>query len=350
MNQRICVGITSFGMSGTVFHGPLLKHHSNFTVKRIVERSKNNSREMFPDALISRSIEDLLGDDEIQLGLVNTPDQTHFEITRQALQAGKNVVVEKPFTQTVAQGEELIALAREKRVMLTVFQNRRWDGDFLTVQDIVKKRLLGRLVDFESHYDRYRYGIQPETWKERADAEAGVLYNLGSHMIDQALVLFGMPEAVTAHTRIVRNRSEVEDWYDIKLHYRDLTVCTKCSYLVRESGPRYILHGTLGSFIKYGLDPQEEALKQGHVPGEPGWGKESQEWWGVLNTEVNGMQRKVIVETKPGNYAAFYNDVYDCIVHHTHPPVNPEDALNVIRIIEASKKSNQERRTVTFGE
>ena len=346
MKDTIGVGIASFGLSGRVFHAPLIRHNKKFAIKRIIERSKDDTRMLYPGVAVSKSFDDLLNDEAIELVVVNTPDQTHFEFARKVLQAGKHVVVEKPFTQTVVQGKELIALARERGLMLTVFHNRRWDGDFLTVQEIIKKKVLGRLVDFESHYDRYRYAIQQDTWKERADAGAGLIYNLGSHMIDQALVLFGMPEAVTAHTRIVRTQGEVDDWYDIKLHYRDLNVCTKSSYLVRELGPRYILHGTLGSFIKHGLDPQEEALKQGQAPGATDWGKESQEWWGLLNTEVNGTQRKVIVETRPGNYDAFYDGVYDCIVHRTNPPVKPEEALNVIRIIEAAKRSNDERRTI----
>ena len=333
MEQTIGVGIATFGLSGRVFHAPLLRHNRKFAIKRIIERSKDDAQTLYPEVVVSKSFEDLLNDEAIDLVVVNTPDQTHFEFATKALQAGKHVVVEKPFTQTVAQGEQLIALAQEKGLMLTVFQNRRWDGDFLTVREIVKKKMLGRLVDFESHFDRYRYAIEPDTWKERAEAGAGLMYNLGSHMIDQALVLFGMPDAVTAHSRIVRSRGEVDDWYDIKLHYRDLNVCTKSSYLVKELGPRYILHGTLGSFIKHGLDPQEEALRKGQAPGETDWGKESHEWWGLLNTEVNGTQRRVIVETKPGNYGAFYDDVYDCIVHRTNPPVKPEEALNVIRII-----------------
>jgi predicted dehydrogenase len=348
MDRIIGVGIASFGLSGKVFHAPLIKHNKRFAIKRIIERSKDEASALYPDAVVSRSIDDLLNDEAIELVVVNTPDKTHFEFAKRAIQAGKHLVVEKPFTQTVAQGEELIALAHEKGLMLTVFQNRRWDGDFLTVHEIIKKKMLGRLVDFESHYDRYRYAFLPDTWKEQSDAGAELVYNLGSHMIDQALVLFGMPEAVTAHIRIVRSRSVVDDWYDIKLHYRDLTVCTKSSYLVRELGPRYILHGTLGSFIKHGLDPQEEALKQGRSPGEADWGKEQQEWWGLLNTEVHGTQRKVIVETKPGNYSAFYGDVYDSIVHHTHPPVKAEQALDVIRIIEAAKKSNAERKTISL--
>ena len=346
MEQAIGVGIASFGLSGRVFHAPLIRHNKKFAIKHIIERSKEDAGKLYPDAAITKSFGDLLNDESIRLVIVNTPDQTHFEFAKKVLQVGKHVVVEKPFTQTVAQGEDLIALAQEKGLMLTVFHNRRWDGDFLTVQGIVKKKTLGRLVDFESHFNRYRYAIQPDTWKERADAGAGLIYNLGSHMIDQALVLFGMPEAVTGHTRIVRTRGEVDDWYDIRLHYRDLNVCTKSSYLVRELGPRYILHGTLGSFIKHGLDPQEDSLRRGEVPGGPDWGKESQEWWGLLNTEVNGTQRRVVVETRPGNYSAFYDGVYDCIVHHADPPVRPEEALNVIRIIEAAKRSNQERRTM----
>jgi scyllo-inositol 2-dehydrogenase (NADP+) len=346
MERTIGVGIASFGLSGRVFHAPLITHDKKFALKHIIERSKDDARKLYPGIAVSKSFEDLLDDETIELVVVNTPDQTHYEFTRNALLAGKHVVVEKPFTQTVAQGEELIALSRVKGLMLTVFHNRRWDGDFLTVQDIIRNKLLGRLVDFESHFDRYRYGIQPDTWKEQADAGAGLVYNLGSHMIDQALVLFGMPDAVTAQTRIVRPRGEVVDWYDIVLHYREHNVRTKSSYLVRELGPRYVLHGTLGSFIKHGLDPQEEALRLEKSPGGSDWGKESQEWWGLLNTEVNGMQRKVIVETKPGNYSAFYADVYDCIVHHTHPPVQPAEALNVIRIIEAAKKSSEERKTI----
>jgi scyllo-inositol 2-dehydrogenase (NADP+) len=346
MEQTVGVGIASFGLSGRVFHAPFIRLNKKFAIKRIIERSKDEARKSYPEVAVSRSFEDLLNDPEIALVVVNTPDLTHFEFTKKALQAGKHVVVEKPFTQSAVQGEELIALAQEKGLMLTVYQNRRWDGDFLTVKEIIKNKMLGRLVDFESHFDRYRFAIQPDTWKEQANAGASLIYNLGSHMIDQALVLFGMPEAVTAHIRVVRSRGEADDWYDIKLHYHDLNVCTKGSYLVREVGPRYILHGTLGSFVKHGIDPQEDTLNQGQAPGGPDWGKESQEWWGLLNTEVNGTQRRVIVETKPGNYGAFYDGVYDCIVHRTNPPVKPEEALNVIRIIEAAKRSNQERRTV----
>jgi scyllo-inositol 2-dehydrogenase (NADP+) len=344
-NQKIIVGIASYGMSGKVFHAPLLISHENFQVKRIIERSGSEAKERHPDVIVSKTFDDLLGDEEIDLVIVNTPDGTHFELTKKCLEAGKHIVVEKPFTPTVQEGRELIELARRKRRMLSVFQNRRWDGDFLTVRKIVEEHALGRLVDYEAHYDRYSSPVERNSWKEQKAAGAGVIYNLGSHMIDQALVLFGMPEAVTAHLKIVREGGEVDDWYDIRLHYPEVNVNLKTSLLVKEPGPRYLLHGTQGSFLKWGLDPQEEALKQGRTPDEPGWGKEPEESWGILNTEKDGAQFKGRFETLPGNYRSFYDNIYDCLTSGKELAVKPEEALNVIRIIEAAKRSNEEKRT-----
>jgi scyllo-inositol 2-dehydrogenase (NADP+) len=209
----------------------------------------------------------------------------------------------------------------------------------------VEEKMLGRLVDYEAHYDRYKNIVQKDSWKEQFGAGTSVLYNLGSHMIDQALVLFGMPEAVTGNLKIVRTGSEVDDWYDIRLHYPHINVNLKSSLLVKELGPRYLLHGTHGSFLKWGLDPQEEALKQGKNPNDPGWGYESEEWWGLLNTEIDGVERRGKYETLPGNYHAFY----DTIVHGKELAVKPEEALNVIQIIDSVKKSSEERKTIMFA-
>ena len=345
----ITTGIASFGMSGKIFHAPLLAHHKNFRLKRIIERTKDEVRKIYPDVLVSKSVDDLLKDDEVELIVVNTPDQTHYEYAKKCLEANKHVIVEKPFTQTVEQGKELIALAKRQGKILTVFQNRRWDGDFLTVQQVVKEQALGRLVDYEAHYDRYRNYIQPNTWKEQLTSGTGLIYNLGSHMIDQALMLFGMPEAVTAHIKNMRTDSKVNDWYDVRLHYPNVNVALKASYLVREPGPRYLLHGTLGSFLKWGSDPQEEALKQGKNPNDPDWGREPEEWWGILNTEKNGAPFREKFETRPGNYNEFYDNIYDCITYGKELAVKPEEALNVIRIIDALKKSNEMRRTILLS-
>ncbi len=347
--NRIQTGLASFGMSGKVFHAPILANHPGFCLSKIVERSKNEVKSRYPDIMSVRSFDDLLEDDNIELIIVNTPDPTHFEYTHKALEAGKHVIVEKPFTQTIGQGEDLLNLADKHNRVLSVFQNRRWDGDFLTVRKVLENQWLGRLVEFESNYMRYRNYIQPDTWKESALQGIGITYNLGSHMIDQAVVLFGMPEAVWADIDGMRNGSEVDDYYLIKLIYPEIKVTLKASYLVREEGPRYTLHGTFGSFLKYGKDPQEEMLKQGGSPSIPDWGKEPEACWGILNTEINGMHVRGKVETVAGNYAAYYDNIYDVIRNRAELEVAPEQALNVIHLIEAAMESSRSGQCVEIG-
>ncbi len=347
MQRVIRTAIASFGMSGLVFHGPLLRVNPGFKVCLILERTKELSKKLFPEAVIVRSWEAILNDPEIELVIVNTPDELHYEMSRQALQAGKHVVVEKPFTRLTGQAQELIGLAKQKGLLLTVFQSRRLDGDFLTVKRLIETNKLGRLIEFESHFDRYRNYIQPDTWKEdEVNDRNGVLFNLGSHMIDQALVLFGMPQAVTAHLSVVREGGKVNDYYDIRLHYRNLFVILKCSYLVREPGPRYSLHGTLGSFYKWGIDPQEEMLKKGHLPNESGWGTEPFSDWGKINTEYAGLHLEGRVETLAGNYNLFYQNIYDVLVNGAALMVKPEESLDGLRILEACLQSNSEKRTI----
>ena len=347
IDDTIGVGLAAFGMSGRVFHAPLLKANTHFRIRRVMERSKDEARKHLPGILISRSFEELLADESVQLVVINTPDSSHYALAKQGLEAGKHVVVEKPFTRTVAEAEELIALSRRVGRVLTVFQNRRWDGDFLTVQKILRDGLLGRLVDYEAHWDRYRNFIQQGSWKERADSGTGLLQNLGPHLIDQALVLFGMPEAVTAHLRVVRTGGAVSDWYHIRLHYPNVGVVLSSSYLARDPSPRFVLHGTLGSFVKHGIDPQEQALAGGGTPGSRGWGTEPESAWGLLTAEGTPEKRKV--ETLPGNYTAFYDNLYDCIAHNGEIAVRPEEAADVIRIIEAATKSDAEKRTVCLS-
>ncbi|MFV0378852.1 MAG: Gfo/Idh/MocA family oxidoreductase [Mangrovibacterium sp.] len=346
MSQPIQTALASFGMSGTVFHGPSLKANPNFRIRKIVERSKNLSAEKYPEANIVRDYFDVLNDPEIQLVIVNTPDYMHFDMCLQALNAGKHVVVEKPFTQTVEQANELIALAKEKNLVLTVYQNRRWDGDFLTVKKILDEKLLGRLVEFESHFDRYRNFIQTNTWKEEGTDRVGVLYNLGSHMVDQALVLFGMPLAVTAHIRSLRTGGLVPDYYDIRLQYTDFAALVKSSYLVREPGPRYSLHGTLGSFQKWGIDPQEEALKKGLLPGSANWGEEPETAWGLLHTEKAGEVVREKLKTIAGNYSLFYQNLYDVLAKGAELLVKPEESRDCQLVLEACLRSDKEKRTI----
>jgi len=346
MNSSIKTAIASFGMSGLVFHGPALKVNRGFEVVNILERSKNISQKLFPEAKIVRDFNDILKNSDVELVIVNTPDKFHYEMVKQALLVGKHVVVEKPMTLDSVQAAELVNLARKRKLVLTVYQNRRWDGDFRTVQKVLAENKLGRLIEFESHYDRYRNFITPDTWKEEGDEFAGVLYNLGSHMIDQAYVLFGTPKSVTAHLKIVRTGGIVTDYYDIRLEYENFSAILKCSYLVKKPGPRYILHGELGSFYKSGIDGQEELLKAGNLPTGENWGTEPPEMWGTISYLKDGKDFEERVETIPGNYNIFYDNLFNAIRNGTELFVKPEEAVEVLKIVEACLQSNREKRAV----
>ena len=338
--------LASFGMSGLVFHGPLLYADNCFELSKVLERTKSESVKKYPEVELVRSFDELCNDDSIELIVVNTPDHTHYELCKKALECQKHVVVEKPFTQKYAESLELIELAEKKNLLLTVFQNRRWDGDFLTVKKVVENKLLGRLVSYEAHFDRFRNYIQPDTWKEDSLTGTGTLFNLGSHLIDQALVLFGKPDAVTADIRALRSNSIIDDTFELWLHYPDIRVSLSASYLVREPGPRYTLHGTEGSFLKWGIDPQEGDLKKGTVPGTKGWGEEPESEFGLLNTTLQGKDVKEKLATIPGNYPTFYANLYRAIRHGEKLAVDPYEAAMVTKIIEAAFLSHKEKRAV----
>lgn len=342
--NKIKTALLSYGMSGEVFHGPLLQAHPGFEVVSIWQRNPEKpARHSFP---VVHSMSAILNDPTVELVVVNTPNDSHFAYAADALQADKHVVVEKPFTVTVREADELIALARQRRKLLTAFQNRRWDADFLTVRRVVEQGLLGKLVECEIHYDRFRNYIEPNTWKEEAEPGTGILYNLGSHLIDQALVLFNMPRYVDARLGIQRPGGRVDDFFDIRMEYEDKLVILKSSYLVREQGPRFILHGTEGSFIKSGIDPQEQDLKDKKVPGKPGWGAESKESWGRLNTTLDGKDFQGPYESIPGNYLSFYDNVFNAVRNGDPLAVKAEEARDVIRVIEACQQSSRDRSAV----
>jgi predicted dehydrogenase len=346
--KTINAALASFGMSGEIFHAPLLNAHKGFNIISILERTKNRSRDRYPSANIVRSYEEILTDDKVDLVIVNIPDKDHYEMALMAIKANKHVIVEKPFTLRVKEANELISLSEKTGRLLSVFQNRRWAGDFMTVKKIINEGLLGRLVEYEAHFDRYRNYLQKESWKEQPSSQTGSIYNLGSHLIDQALLLFGLPAAVFADIRALRTGAEVDDAFTLLLRYPEIKVTLKVSYLVREPGPKFTLHGTHGSFLKWGADPQEEDLKSGRQPGSPGWGEEQEEYWGILNTEINGQQYKKKYKTLPGNYMAYYDDIWDAITNNRKPSVTAEQGRDVIRIIEAAKESNSLRKEVNL--
>jgi len=346
MSPPVNTALLSYGMSGELFHAPFLTSHPGFNLKKAVERTKKKISVPYPKIISVNNRNEIFSDPSIELVVVNTPNDTHYSFAKEALNADKHVVVEKPFTITSKEADELIALAREKNKVLTVFQNRRFDGDFKTLQKIVKENLVGTVVEFEAHYDRFRNYIEPNTWKENAAPGTGILYNLGSHMLDQVLVLFGMPEEVDARIGIQRPGGRVDDFYDIRLSYKDKLVIVKSSYLVREQGPRYILHGTQGSFVKYGIDPQEQDLKDEKIPNGINWGQEDQQWWGKLNTVINGEHIQKRIETLPGNYMEFYDNLYHAIRFQKTLAVKAEEAREVIRLIELCYESNRLKKAI----
>lgn len=345
--EKIKTGLAAYGMSGQVFHAPFISTHPHFELTAITERNKTLSRNRYPEAIITRSIEELIDMKDIELVVINTPDDTHYAYARKALLAGKHVIVEKPFTNTTEEGKELIALAEEKKRMLSVYQNRRWDADFLTLQEILGKNLLGRPVEYKSTFARFRNYIQEGNWKEE---KGGMTYNLGSHLIDQAVYLFGMPEAVFADIAILRDSGKVDDYFTIHLlrpsKNPDIRVTLKASYLMCEAEPRFILHGTNGSYIKYGVDKQEVLLKKGASPNQKHWGEETEEEWGMLHTENSGTYLREKYPSIPGNYGLFYENIYRHLRLGQPLQTDARNILDVIRIIEAAKESNQTQSIV----
>jgi predicted dehydrogenase len=350
MNTEIKTGIASFGISGQVFHAPFISTHPQFELTAIVERTKNLSKERYPEARIVRSLDELLAIDAIELVVINTPDATHYGYAKKALEAGKNVIVEKPFTKTAAEGRALIALARAKGLMLGVYQNRRWDADFLTVREIIDSHRIGRVVEFESTFARYRNCIQAGNWKEQ---DGGMTCNLGSHLIDQCLCLFGMPEAVFADIAVMRDGGLVDDYFMIHLlrcaKAPEVRITLKAGYLMREPEPRFVIHGTEGSYVKHGVDKQEELLKRGAIPASSDWGVETEDEWGILNTATSdGRTFYGKYPSRRGNYADFYESVYRHLRYHVPLPTDAAGVLPVIELIEAAKESSRNRKIITL--
>ncbi len=331
------VALVGFGLSGRYLQAPFFLANPNFNLKTVVTVTQN-PKTVFPDVQAAKSLDEVLADSEIDLVSICTPSHTHFDYAKQCLLAGKHVLVEKPFTATVAEAEELIELSKKQGKVLSIFQNRRFDSDFMTVKKVVENKLLGDLVAFEIHFDRHKPILNPKRWKEVVSPANGILYDLGAHIIDQTIVLFGKPNSVVGDTFTQREGSEIDDAFHIRLDYGKLKVILKSSLLVREEGPRYILHGTKGSFVKYGIDVQEDHLKAGLMPKMEGFGVEPSNKWGILNTEINGQHFIGHIETEVGNWDFLFQNLYEAIAEGKELLVKPEQIVEQIKIIEAVKK------------
>lgn len=346
--QKIKTALLSYGMSGKVFHAPFVTLHPGFELIGSWERSKKLIQEDYPGVKSYPTLESVLEDESIEFVIVNTPTVTHFEFAKNVLLAGKHALVEKAFTTTVAEAEELNALAKETGLKLIVFQNRRWDSDFKTVQKIVSEGSLGEIVEAEFHFDRYNPILSPKIHKETVNSGAGTLKDLGPHIIDQALCLFGMPNAIFADIRITREHSVVDDYFDILLFYPDFRVRLKAGFFVREPNPSYVVHGKTGSFLKSRGDVQEDELKLGKKPNLTDWGTEKAGNEGLLHTEKDGKIIREKVPTLQGNYYDFFDGVYQAIANDKLEPITAEDGINVMRIIENAFLSNSQKKMINL--
>jgi len=359
MGSEIGVAVIGFGLAGQVFHAPFVSAVPGLRLEVIVQRKGDEAGKAYPSARILRSVEEALKDAKVQLVVVGTPNETHFDLAKQALLAGKHVVIDKPFAATSAEAKELKDLAEKQGVVLAPFHNRRWDGDFLTVRRLLAEEAVGRLVTYESHFDRFRPMPRENTWKEGANAANGLLMDLGPHLVDQALALFGAPVGITASVRKDRDKTDIEDAFDITLEYfgysgqHGLRAHCRSSMLACDAAPRFLLHGTKGSFKKYGLDPQEPALVGGaKVPraGEGEWLADPEAPWGTLTVAPvladPGTLVRTKVKTELGDYRGYYANVRDAIHGLAKLAVTPEDGYRTVKLLEMARESWAEKRTL----
>ncbi len=354
--REIGVGVIGFGLACRVFHAPFVSAVPGLKLRAIVQRKGNEAAEAYPEVTVVRSVEELLKDAAIELVVVATPNETHYALAKQCLEAGRHIVIDKPFAGTSAEAREIIELATAKVLLAAPFHNRRWDGDFLTVRKLVEEKAVGRLVTFESHFDRFRPTPRENTWKESGDLSHGLLFDLAPHLVDQVTSLFGAPKSVTASVRTDRDNSAIEDAFDIVLAYEGMLAFCRSSMLACDASPRFLLHGTAGSFKKYGLDPQEPALVGGaQVPllGSPEvWLEEAESEWGTLSVapvlSEPGKLVKTVVKTEPGDYRPFYVNVRNAILGKEPLIVSPEDGYRAVKILELARVSSKEGRTVAF--
>jgi len=336
----IKVGVIGYGMSAKVFHLPLISDNDQFQLTAICTSQNKLVSEKYPAISTYPKVDEFIQHSGVDLVVITTPNVMHYAIAKSCLESGLHVVIEKPMTATSAEAEELVKLAKKHQLTLSVFHNRRWDGDFLTVKKLVNNDSLGEIRLFESHFDRLR-PIVSDKWKEHPGMATGVWFDLGAHLVDQALCLFGLPTSVTASCLALRDNSKTTDYFHVQLHYPELEVILHSSPYAAGPNSRFNIQGSKGCFIKYGLDIQEEQLKKGMLPSQQTFGKDKPEHYGILYS--NSKESIIISEeitTEPGDYQQFYLAIAKAINSGEPVPVSGEDAVNVIKILELAVQSS----------
>ncbi|KNB62783.1 Gfo/Idh/MocA family oxidoreductase [Chryseobacterium sp. Hurlbut01] len=351
--QLVKVGLCAFGMSGKVFHAPFLKQHPGFFLSAIVERSKEESKLQYPDAVIYHSVKEMLQNADVDLVVVNTPVQTHFEYTKMILEAGKNVIVEKPFTVNVEEAEELVRIAESKNLFISVYQNRRFDRDYLQVQKIISEGKLGVIKEVEIRFDRFRTEPSAKEHKENPELNgSGAVHDLGSHLVDQATQLFGFPEKTFADIFSMKGQNYANDYFEILLYYKnDVRIRLKSSAFTKEDHFAYKIHGDKGSFLQERSDNQENELVAGEIPfyGKD-WVKPLAESDGILNySDENSGSKRVTTLSEQGNYMNYYQQIYEHIVFGYALPSLGSEVVQNMKIIEAAIESSKKGKVIDLN-
>jgi len=342
----IRVGLVGFGMAGRVFHAPLLSSVEGLELAAVVERNTDKAAERYPGITTYRTLEAMLEDRSLGLFVVATPNGTDFQLARQILEAGRNVVVDKPMAVTSAEIAQLMELAAPPGAALIPFHNRRWDSDFQTIQKLLHEGFLGRLAHFKSTMDRWNPGSARRAWKDASDQGGGVLLDLGTHLADQALALFDKPEAVSAEVARERDGEGANDSFTLRLRYPDFWVTLGANYLSSLARPRFHLRGTRGNYWKWGMDPQEAALNKVTHIADPAWGQEPAANWGTLNVDVDGGTVTRPFTPIPGDYRHYYAGVRDVLLGKSPAPVTALAAWRAARLLEWAVESSENRREV----
>lgn len=344
MSAVLKLGLMGYGFAGATFHAPVIAHSGRTAVAVIATSQAARAQADFPEAEVVADFDALLARSDISCVVIATPNDTHFDLARRALEAGKHVVVDKPVTLSAADAHALAQLAAARQLLLAPFHNRRWDGDFMTLRALLADGRLGRVTHYESHFDRFRPQI-PQRWREQAVHGGGLLFDLGPHLIDQALALFGTPQSVSATLRLQRDRAEVPDYVHLQLSYATHEVVLHASALAALAPPRFTVHGTGGSYVSQVLDTQEDQLKAGLRPGQSGFGKNLP---GLLRVLQDGQEQQREQATQDGDYAGFYRALADTLIDGKPFPVAPQDAVDVMTVIDLALRSDAEGRRLPF--
>lgn len=347
--KSLRVGLVGYGFSGQTFHAPVLSAAAGMELAAVVSSQADKVAAEWPGMAVIADMAALIGLPEIDLVVVATPNALHYPIAKAALKAGKHVVVDKPFTLDASEARELAALAQQNGLLLSVYQNRRFDADFLTLRDLLDAGALGRPVYFESHFDRFRPAVR-DRWRERDVPGAGLWVDLGAHLLDQAVQLFGKPDTLQLDAAVLRDGAVVDDYFHAVLRYEKgphapLRIVLHATTLAAHAAPRYLVHGTRGSYVKYGVDPQEDALRAGLQPGGDEWGVDPLLGELTLMAEGHWMQNKTLPNRR-GNYVDYYAAVRDAILGKGPNPVPPAQAVTLMELLDLGRQSATEGRAL----